>query len=286
MSGNLAASVRARLKQHADATKQDFNLILTYYGLERLLYRLSISPHATNYLLKGALLFSLWYDHPHRPTRDADLLGFGPDDTVTAVAAFREVCQIEVEDGVAFDPASVKGSVIRKEAGYGGVRVELQAKLDGARIALQVDIGFGDAVTPAPESVSYPVLLADLPAPQLRCYPKYTVIAEKLHAVCLLGMANTRLKDYFDLWVLLADHALETAELRRAVKATFERRKLAFPATIPSGLSDAFVQDAAKQSQWTAFLKKNRLDALDLAEVVARLRGEFEKLLVSHSTDA
>ena len=169
--------------------------------------------------------------------------------------------------------------MIRKEAGYGGVRIDLQANLDGARIALQVDIGFGDAVTPAPESVSYPVLLEDLPAPQLRSYPKYTVIAEKFHAVCLLGMANTRLKDYFDLWVLLAEDALETAELRRAVEATFDRRKLAIPATIPSGLSDAFVQDAAKQKQWAAFLKKNRLDALDLADVVALLCREFQKLV-------
>lgn len=278
MSRNLAASIRARLKQRADATKQDFNLTLTHYGLERLLYRLSVSPHAANYLLKGALLFSLWYDQPHRPTRNADLLGFGPDDLDTAVAAFREICQIEVEDGIAFDPASVNGSVIRKEAGYGGVRIDLRAKLDGARIALQVDIGFGDAVTPAPEAVSYPVLLEDLPAPQLRSYPKYTVVAEKFHAVCLLGMANTRMKDYFYLWVLLAEDALEAAELRRAVEATFDRRKLAMPSALPSGLSDAFVQDAEKQRQWAAFLKKNRLEALDLAQVVALLRGEFQKL--------
>ena len=278
MSRNLAASVRARLKQRADATRQDFNLTLTRYGLERLLYRLSVSPHAANYLLKGALLFSLWYDQPHRPTRDADLLGFGPDDVDTAVSAFREICQIEVDDGIAFDTASVRGSVIRKEAGYGGVRIDLLAKLDGARLALQVDIGFGDAVTPAPETVSYPVLLEDLPAPQLRAYPKYTVVAEKFHAVCLLGMANTRMKDYFDLWVLLAEDALEAAELRRAVEATFDRLKLAMPSTLPSGLSDAFVQEAAKQRQWAAFLKKNRLEALDLAQVVALLRGEFQKL--------
>ncbi|TBR76557.1 MAG: nucleotidyl transferase AbiEii/AbiGii toxin family protein [Burkholderiaceae bacterium] len=281
MSRNLAASIRARLKQRADATKQDFNLTLTHYGLERLLYRLSVSPHAANYLLKGALLFSLWYDRPHRPTRDADLLGFGPDDIDTAVAAFREICQIEVEDGIAFDPVLVKGSVIRKEAGYGGVRIDLQAKLDGARIALQVDIGFGDAVTLAPESVSYPVLLEDLPAPQLRSYPKYTVVAEKFHAVCLLGMANTRMKDYFDLWVLLTEGALAPAELRRAVEATFARRKLALPSALPSGLSDAFAQDAAKQRQWAAFLKKNRLEAMDLVEVVALLRSEFQKLRTS-----
>ena len=278
MSRNLAASIRARLKQRADTTKQDFNLILTHYGLERLLYRMSISPHAGNYLLKGALLFSLWYDQPHRPTRDADLLGFGPDDIDTAVTTFREICAMKEVDGIVFDPASVRGSVIRKEAGYGGVRIDLLAKLDGARITLQVDIGFGDAVTPAPESVSYPVLLDDLPAPQLRSYPKYTVVAEKFHAVCLLGMANTRMKDYFDLWVLLTEGALESTELRRAIDATFARRQLQLPDTTPSGLSDAFARDAVKTAQWTAFLKKNRLQALDLVDVVTLLRDEFNHL--------
>lgn len=277
MSRNLAASIRARLKQRADATKQDFNLTLTHYGLERLLYRLSISSHAPDFLLKGALLFSLWYDLPHRPTRDADLLGFGPDDIDSAVATFREICQIAVEDGIAFDPASVKGSDIRKEAGYGGVRIDIQAKLDGARIALQVDIGFGDAVTPAPEAIRFPVLLDDLPAPQLRAYPKYTVVAEKFHAVCLLGMTNTRMKDYFDLWVLLGENALDPIELRRAVEATFARRKMALPSALPAGLSDAFVADTTKQTQWAAFLKKNRLDVLALADVVARVRAELRK---------
>ena len=278
MSRNLAASIRARLKQHADATKQDFNLTLTHYGLERLLYRLSISAHAPNFLLKGALLFSLWYDLPHRPTRDADLLGFGPDDIDSAVATFREICQITVEDAIAFDPASVKGTVIRKEAGYGGVRIELQAKLDGARIALQVDIGFGDAVTPAPESISYPVLLNDLAAPELRAYPKYTVVAEKFHAVCLLGLTNTRMKDYFDLWVLLDDNTLDATQTRRAIEATFERRKMAMPSAVPSGLSAAFAEDAAKLTQWNAFLKKNQLDVIALTDVVTRLRGEFRKV--------
>lgn len=278
MSRNLAASIRARLKQRADVAKQDFNLTLTHYGLERLLYRLSISAHAPNFLLKGALLFSLWYDLPHRPTRDADLLGFGPDDIDSAVATFREICQIPVEDGIAFDPASVKGAVIRKEAGYGGVRVDLLAKLDGARIALQVDIGFGDAVTPAPEAISYPVLLDDLPAPQLRAYPKYTVVAEKFHAICLLGMTNTRMKDYFDLWVLLGENTLAQAELHRAIEATFNRRKMAMPTSLPAGLSDAFVADVIKQTQWNAFLKKNRLDAIALADVVKRLRSELHKV--------
>ncbi|GMV69047.1 MAG: hypothetical protein AMXMBFR76_14860 [Pseudomonadota bacterium] len=272
---NLPASIRARLKQRADAPRQDFNLTLTHYGLERLLYRLSISQYADRYLLKGALLFSLWYDQPHRPTRDVDLLGYGPDDVETAVATFREISQIAVDDGIVFDPASVAGSVIRKEAGYGGVRVDLRATLDGARIALQVDIGFGDVVTPAPEPIHYPVLLDDLPAPRLRAYPKYTVVAEKLHAICLLGMTNSRMKDYFDLWVLLTEEDLAPDELRRAVEATFARRRLAMPADLPIGLSDAFAQDPIKQRQWAAFFKKNGLAPRELAEVVARLRDVF-----------
>lgn len=278
MSRNLAASIRARLKQHADVTKQDFNLILTHYGLERLLYRLSISNHAPNFLLKGALLFAFWYDVAHRPTRDADLLGFGPDDIETAVHNFREVCQTEVEDGVVFDLNSVKGSLIRKEASYGGVRIDLQATLDGARIALQVDIGFGDAVTPAPQAISYPVLLDDLPAPQLRAYPKYTVIAEKFHAICLLGLINTRLKDYFDLSVLLDDDTLDPAETHRAIEATFERRKMVMPNTVPVGLTDTFAADATKQIQWNAFLKKNRLPVTTLAVVVDQLRIRFQQV--------
>ena len=272
---NLPASIRARLKQRADATRQDFNLTLTHYGLERLLYRLSISQYADRYLLKGALLFSLWYDQPHRPTRDVDLLGYGPDDVETAVATFREISQIAVDDGIVFDPASVAGSVIRKEAGYGGVRVDLRATLDGARIALQVDIGFGDVVTPAPEPIHYPVLLDDLPAPRLRAYPKYTVVAEKLHAICLLGMTNSRMKDYFDLWVLLTEEDLAPDELRRAVEATFARRRLAMPADLPIGLSGPFAQDPIKQRQWAAFFKKNGLAPRELAEVVARLRDVF-----------
>lgn len=277
MSRDIAASIRARLKQCADARRQDFNLTLTHYGLERLLYRLSISPHADSYLLKGALLFAIWYEQPHRPTRDADLLGFGLDDVDSAVSAFREICRIAVDDGIAFDAASVRGTAIRKEAGYGGVRIDLRATLDGARITLQVDIGFGDAVTPSPQAIRYPVLLDGLPAPQLRSYPKYTVVAEKLHAICLLGMANTRMKDYFDLWVLMTEGTLDPAELRRAMAATFERRQLALPAGLPAGLSDGFSSDAAKQAQWVAFLKKNRLKALELAPVVARLREEFQQ---------
>jgi len=278
MSRNLAASIRARLKSRADAAGEDFNLTLTRYGLERLLYRLSVSAHADRFLLKGALLFSLWYDQPHRPTRDADLLAFGPDDVDVVVAAFREICAVACDDGIAFDPASVGGVQIRKSAGYGGVRIDLQARLDGARISLQVDLGFGDAVTPGPQAVRYPVLLEGLPAPELRAYPKATVVAEKLHAICLLGLANTRMKDYFDLDLLLRDGTLAPAQLRRAIEATFARRGLPLPGDWPFGLGDGFANDPSKQAQWTAFLRKNRLAPMPLPEVIGRLRGALSRL--------
>ena len=278
MTANRAASIRARLKQHPETSKQDFNLTLTRYGLERLLYRLSISEHAPNFLLKGALLFQLWYGQPHRPTRDADLLGFGPDDVPTLVGVFRSVCTIAVDDGIVFDAESVAGTPIRKDAGYGGVRIDVRASLDGARLALQIDIGFGDAVTPDAQQVTYPTLLADVPGPTLRAYPKATVVAEKLHAVTVLGMTNTRMKDFFDLWVLLHDTTLDDAELQRAIEATFTRRQTAVPGTQPIGLSDAFADDATKQVQWRAFLKKNKLQAIDLADVVRYVRDRARQL--------
>jgi len=272
MTANRAASIRARLKQHPKASEQDFNLTLTQYGLERLLYRLSISDHASNFLLKGALLFQLWYGQPHRPTRDADLLAFGSDDIPTMVGVFRSICDIEVDDGIVFNPASVAGTAIRKDAGYGGVRIDLRATLDSARLALQIDIGFGDAITPAAEPVTYPSLLSDMPAPRLRAYPKATVVAEKLHAVTILGMTNSRMKDFFDLWVLLHDMTLNDVELRRAIEATFDRRQTAIPDVLPIGLSDAFATDTTKQIQWTAFLRKNKLAAMALTDVVRYVR--------------
>ncbi len=278
MTANRAASIRARLKQHPDTSKQDFNLTLTRYGLERLLYRLSISEHAPNFLLKGALLFQLWYGQPHRPTRDADLLGFGPDDVPTLIGVFRSICTIAVDDGIVFDAESVAGTPIRKDAGYGGVRIDLRATLDGARLALQIDIGFGDAVTPDAQQLTYPTLLTDVPGPTLRAYPKATVVAEKLHAVTVLGMTNTRMKDFFDLWVLLHDATLDDAELQRAIEATFKRRQTATPDTQPTGLSDAFAEDATKQTQWRAFLKKNKLQAIDLADVVRYVRDRARQL--------
>jgi len=278
MMTNRAASIRARLKQHSDATRQDFNLTLTYYGLERLLYRLSISEHRQNFLLKGALLFVLWYDVPQRPTRDADLLGFGPDDIDIVENVFRSLSEIVVDDGIEFDRRSVKGIEIRKEAGYGGVRIDMAARLDGARIALQIDVGFGDAVTPGPELVCYPTLLPDLPAPNLSAYPKYTVVAEKFQAICVLGMTNSRMKDYFDLWILLRDGDLDPVMLRHAIEATLMRRQTQPLTGVPAGLTAEFAAEVGKQTQWRAFLKKNKLEPIAFGEVIQMLRQAFQRI--------
>ena len=171
MSPNLAASVRARLLNGAKAQASDFNQVLVRFALERILYRLTQSPHADRFLLKGALLFTLWYDMPHRATRDADLLGFGASDLESVAQVFREIAAVAVDDGIVFDPASVTVEEIRKEAGYGGVRVVIAGELAKARCKTQIDVGFGDAVTPGPVDSVYPVLLDDLPAPRLRAYP-------------------------------------------------------------------------------------------------------------------
>ena len=269
---NVAASVRARLLNVAKAQGVDFNQVLVRFALERILYRLTQSQHADRFLLKGALLFTLWYDMPHRATRDADLLGFGASDLASVAETFRDIAAVAVDDGIAFDPASVTVEEIRKEAGYGGVRVIITGELAKARCKTQIDVGFGDAVTPAPVDSVYPVLLDDLPAPKLRAYPTYTVISEKLHAIALLGMTNSRLKDYFDLSVLLERETLDAGVLAQAIQATFERRGTSVPHAAPVGLTDEFAHDASRQLLWLAFLKKNALPPAPLPAIVDRLR--------------
>ena len=268
---NVAASVRARLLSRARETRQDFNLVLTRYAIERLLYRISISKHANQFLLKGALLFDLWFDIPHRPTRDADFLGFGSAELPRIEAVFKEICAIETLDGVTFQPDTVRAAEIRKEADYAGVRVMLLGVIDGARCQIQIDIGFGDAVTPGPEDVEYPVMLTEFAAPRLRVYPRYTVVAKKFEALSSLGIANSRMKDYFDLWILAQHSDFDGDTLRQAIRATFDRRKTALVGEVPFGLTEAFAHDAQKQAQWRAFLRKNRLEALALNDVIAAL---------------
>jgi Nucleotidyl transferase AbiEii toxin, Type IV TA system len=279
MAQDLAASVRARLLQIAKAEQTDFNAVLVRYALERFLYRLGQSAHADHFVLKGAMLFNLWYAMPHRPTRDVDLLGFGSSDLASIAQAFREIVAVAADDGMVFDAASVSVEEIRKSAGYAGARVLVSAQLTRARCKVQVDIGFGDAVTPGPVDARYPVLLADVPAPQVRTYPVYTVVAEKLHAIVLLGMTNSRLKDYLDLWVLLQRETLDPNTLAAAIAATFARRSAALPLALPIGLSDEFGNDASRRALWAAFLKKNGLESRPLGEVVSVLREALQPAL-------
>ena len=279
MAHNLAASVRARLLNIAKAEQTDFNSVLVRYALERFLYRLGQSAHADHFVLKGAMLFNLWYAMPHRPTRDVDLLGFGSSDLASIAQAFREIVTVTADDGIVFDAASVRVEEIRKNAGYAGARVIVSAELARARCKTQIDVGFGDAVTPGPVDAVYPVLIADFAAPRLRTYPVYTVVAEKLHAMVLLGMTNSRLKDYLDLSVLLEREVLDPATLAAAIAATFTRRGTASPTALPIGLSDEFANDPSRQALWVAFLKKNALPAVPLTSVVTSLRATLQSAL-------
>ncbi len=256
MNTNLAASVRARLLNLAKSENSDFNQILIRYALERFLYRLSQSPYAEKFLLKGALLFNLWYDMQHRPTRDIDLLGFGSSDLQSIASTFSEIARITAEDGISFDANSILVSEIRKEAGYAGARVIITAEIANARCKTQIDIGFGDAVTPEAVEAIYPVLLADFPAPRIKTYSVYTVIAEKLHAIVLLGMTNSRLKDYWDLKVIFERETIDKPLLAFAINATFQRRDTKLPQNLPTGLTDEFANDQTRQAMWEPFNPK------------------------------
>lgn len=272
---NLGASIRARILNKAKAEGVEFQQLLTRYALERFLYRLSISDEKEHFLLKGALLFDLWYNVPLRPTRDIDLLGFGLGEIPHLLTVFKNLCEIEVSDGITFDSTTVKAEEIRKEANYSGTRVTFIGLIDGAKCPVQVDIGYGDAVTPAPESAVYPVMFDEMPKPLLRVYPRYTVVAEKLDAIISLGMANSRMKDYFDLWIILGDSQLDPPTLAQAVQVTLNRRETGKPANIPLGLSEQFAKDPQKNIQWNAFVKRNKLKAETLSATVTFLRTEL-----------
>lgn len=264
---DVAASVRARLLNHARAQRIEFQSVLTRFGVERLLHRLSISPYADRFVLKGAQLLLVHAAEPHRPTKDLDLLGLGSDDAQDVARVFREICAVPVTpDGLAFDTRSVTAEAIRENARYGGVRVRLTATLERARIPLQVDVGFGDVVTPTTERIAFPVLLGG-PAPTLQGYPLATVIAEKLETLTQLGLATSRMKDLYDLWHVLSTFELEEDDVRAAIARTFHRRGTAVEAT-PVALTDAFWTDPSKKVQWSAFLRRNDLGAPDLEAVV------------------
>ena len=269
---NLAASVRERLRQLARARNEPFDLVLTKYALERLLYRLAQSDFRDRFMLKGALLFALWTDQPYRPTRDADLLGFGPSDVAGLVETFRTICGIKCEDGLQYPAESVHGELHTEDKVYQGVRIMMTATLERVRIPVQVDIGFGDAVTPGPEEIAYPSLL-EFPAATLRAYPTYTVVAEKFEAAVKLGEQNSRMKDFYDLWAMARRFEFEGEVLAKAIRNTFDRRKTALPTASPVALPDRFVERVAQQKQWVNFLAKSGIDAPAFPEIAKVIEG-------------
>lgn len=275
---HVAASVRARLSRLSKERGEDFQLLLTRYANERLLYRVAVSPHGRRFVIKGATLFMIWTGKPHRATRDVDLLAqfpksWGAPSTDQVREVFEAVLAAPVpEDGVVFDSATLDVGLIRETQVYGGIRVAVLARIGAAKLKLQVDIGFGDAVTPEPVHIAYPVLL-DFPAPELPSYPRETVVAEKLEAMTQLGMANSRMKDFYDIFVLARDFEFDGSVLARAITATFARRRTALPQGTVTAFTEAFASDKSKQAQWAGFVRKSAAsDAHALEEVIAHTK--------------
>lgn len=278
---NIGASVRARLLQVSKTSGQTFDLVLTRFALERLLFRLSQSPHADRFVLKGAMLMMSWFNDPHRGTRDLDLLGFGDPSAEPMLATFREILAQEAADGVEFDVDALRVDRIREEVEYGGLRLRTTALIGGARISLTIDIGFGDAVEPGAEELDYPSML-DFPKPRLRGYARETVIAEKFQAMVALGRANTRMKDFYDIWILSRSFNFDDDRLPRAIAATFARRGTEIPQDPPDALTSAFAEDAQKQRQWRAFVEGVAHDPGELAIVIK----DIAALLMPRATTA
>jgi len=271
---DLAASVKYRLLTVAKGESEQLQRVLIRYAIERLLYRLSVSPHATAFILKGAILASTWEGGAYRPTKDLDLLGHGDNSPQALAKVFRDIAHAHVEpDGLIFDPESVAAKPIPDEARTAGVRVHIVAHMGKARIPVQVDVGFGDRVTPDPVTIEFPRML-DFPAPRIRAYPPETVVAEKYEALVRLGMRTGRIKDFYDLWYLATHFSFQGSVLQRATRNTFRARGRPVPSEGPVALTDEFAADPSKQALWRAFTARSGVTSPgDLRNVLALLRS-------------
>jgi len=271
-STGAALIVRNSLQALARRRGVEFQHVLSEFAIERLLFRLGQSKYRKDFVLKGATLFRLWAGDERRATWDLDLLGSGESEVEAVVSMVLNICSLPDEDGIIFDLDSIRGEEIRHPDDYGGVRVRLQAHLGEARIPVQVDIGFGDAVIPPPRIVAFPTLLGHT-APQVLAYPRQAVVAEKLEAVVSLGVTNSRMKDFFDLHTLAAYQTFDLESLVSAVRATFERRGTPLTQDDPLVLTTGFLSEPDREVQWRAFLRRSRLEApVDAATVTTDLR--------------
>jgi hypothetical protein len=271
---DISASVLQRLKNYSEQNRQDYGLVLTRYAIERFLYRLSQSEFADQFVLKGAQLFCLWTQEPFRPTRDLDLLRFGSPNIEELVPIIQKICttSISVQDGIEFLTETVQGQAIHEEGEYGGIRIRLKYQMRRAGQFLQIDIGFGDALMPSPQKVLFPSIL-DMPSANLKSYARETVIAEKTHAMVDLGMINSRMKDFFDVYRLSMSFEFDGNALREAMQSTFLRRKTDIPEGIPLAFTNEFSDDPSKRIQWDAFFKRTGMSPkMDLAPVIQQIK--------------
>lgn len=270
---DVAASVRARLLNLARKQQAGFQSVLTRYALERFLFRLSVSPHKKLFVLKGAMLYAAWLEDPFRTTRDLDLLSLVDCETATLLEAIRGVCaQPVADDGLRFDTENILVSPFSEDRTHGAIRVRTSAQLGAAIIPVQIDVGFGDAVTPGPLELEYPVLL-DHPSPTLYGYPQETVAAEKFEAIVVLGLANSRVKDFYDILAMSRLLSFDGTTLTAAIRATFERRATVIPRELPPPFTHAFSEDPQKIRQWRSFLARDPLliDEPDLHTVIREI---------------
>lgn len=266
----ISASIRQRLLNLARQQQQVFDVVLVAFGLERLVYRLSVSDYRDRFVLKGGMLVTLWTEDPGRFTRDIDFLAFGEDDEASLKQAFEAILSIDAGDGLVFDAANLTAAPIREDQVYGGMRLKTVAHLGKTRIPITVDLGFGDALGDPAYQIDYGSLL-DFPAASIRAYSPATVIAEKLQAVVALGIANGRMKDFYDLWALPKSLEIDKDELLQTIRKTFERRNTEVPTTRPVGLSPDFGEDPDKMIQWVAYAESTDLEAIPLAEVTGEI---------------
>jgi len=281
---DMAASVRQRLLNLARGEQLAFDVVLVAFGLERLIYRLSISKYRDDFVLKGGMLITLWTSDPGRFTRDVDFLAFGDDDEHRLVTAFAEILAIDAGDGLQFDTVKISAATIRDDQIYGGMRLKTVAYLGKTKIPITVDLGFGDALGDPAFEIDYGSLL-DFEAAKIRAYSPATVIAEKFQAVVALGATNGRMKDFYDLWTLPKAMDIDPEELARTIRSTFERRQTKIPTSRPPGLSSEFAEDPIKITQWSAYAESTRLDGASLTDVTSEIWTWLEPICIGAIAD-
>lgn len=279
---NLAESVLHRLKNHAKITNRRTDELLRYFAIERFLYRLSLSQYATKFFLKGGLMLKAWEISNHRTTLDIDLLGKTQNSIQNIKAIITEICTKEVLlDGISYEIASIKLTEMQVNGEYHGVRVLFTACIHSAKIPMQLDIGFSDLIFPEPLVIAYPTIL-DFPAPKLKGYTPESVIAEKFEAMMKLGLVNTRMKDFFDIWILSQQLSFSGESLQSAIKTTFEKRQTLLNA-LPDSINEIFYIDPTHQMRWKQFLKNIENDEknIELSTVINEIKEFLYPIVIA-----